>query len=128
MAWTAAIDVNMSAGCSLPHVQITVQTRFDEVIERDLCLRLRLGRNRQFSNRSLLARLGAHFLLVQLNCGRSCDLLLHFSTGLAYLRRQQRAVLDLEEDALGLLAVLRRGFLELLDHQRARRGSWPRTS
>ena len=48
--------------------------------------------------------------------GRNCDLFPHFGAGSAYLRGHQRAVLNMKEDALGLLAVSRCGFLQLLDH------------
>src|SRR6266404_9887169 len=49
-------------------------------------------------------------------CGRSGDLFLQFDAGLADLRRHQGTVLNLKEDALGLLAVARCGFLHLLGH------------
>src|SRR5438270_4769709 len=45
--------------------------------------------------------------------GRRGDLVLQFGAGLSNLRRHQRAVLDLKENTLGLLAIARRSFLHL---------------
>src|SRR6202008_762046 len=60
---------------------------------------------------------GSFLLCFEPVCRRgNRNLVLELGTGLADLRRHQRAGLDLNENALGFLAVALCGFLQLLVH------------